>query len=142
VGLGRRRAVSGTLTQRGSHHLRTLEDMVYGLELVLDLDGCDPEMIGNRHRLAAFAGGMVATIGMKAYGDPILEHFGHDDPITSGWTLVQLIETSSITGHFSDHLRRAHLNVFSCRLFDTDAALGYAARYLSARKAVATVLFR
>lgn len=130
------------MIERGSHHLRTLEDMVYGLELVLDLDGCDPHAIGDRDRLAAFAGGMVATIDMKAYGDPILEHFGHDDPITSGWTLVQLIETSSITGHFSDHLRRAQLNIFSCKLFDTNEATRYAANYLSARRAVATALFR
>jgi S-adenosylmethionine decarboxylase len=107
------------------HERRTAADMVYGMELVMDIDGCSLELISDEAALRELAAGLVEVIGMKAYGDPILAHFGHADPVTSGWTLVQLIETSSIVAHFSDHLRRAHINVFSCRWFDVDAVVKY-----------------
>jgi S-adenosylmethionine decarboxylase len=112
------------------HAGRTAADMVYGMELVMDIDGCSLAVIKSEIMLRKFAAGMVEAIDMKAYGDPILAHFGHADPVTSGWTLVQLIETSSITAHFSEHLRRAHVNVFSCRTFDVDLAVKYAAGFL------------
>lgn len=77
------------------HEGRTAADMVYGMELVMDIDGCSSRVIKSEIMLRKFAAGMIEVIEMKAFGDPILAHFGHDDPITSGWTLVQLIETSS-----------------------------------------------
>ena len=126
------------------HEGRTADDMVYGMELVMDIDHCARLIISDRDDLEAFAIGMVETIGMRAYGEPILAHFGHDDPVTSGWTLVQLIETSSIVAHFSESLRRAHINVFSCRRFDVDAAIKYARGFLGLPDAVVThtVIYR
>jgi hypothetical protein len=38
----------------------------------------------------------------KAYGAPVLEHFAEHLPEAAGYSLVQLIETSAITGHFCD----------------------------------------
>jgi S-adenosylmethionine/arginine decarboxylase-like enzyme len=45
-----------------------------------------------------------------------LKHFGEGNK--SGYTLVQLIETSNITGHFCDDSGDAYLDVFSCKYFD------------------------
>lgn len=111
--------------------------MVFGMELVLDIDGCDLDALIDPGRLATFAEDLVTLLEMKAYGPCELWHFGHDDPVTAGYTsevvgftgdtvrLRQLIETSSIVGHFSPELRRAHLNIFSCRRFDPEKALAF-----------------
>lgn len=116
--------------------------MVYGIELVLDLEGCLPHVIGSRDTLAEFAERMVKVIDMTAYGEPILEHFGHGDPIISGWTLVQLIETSSIVGHFSDQMGHGRVNIFSCKVFDPAEAAFFAAQFLTAQSVKSTVLIR
>ena len=42
---------------------------------------------------------LVDGIDMKAYSEPILEHFATHEEKASGFSLVQLIETS-VTGHF------------------------------------------
>lgn len=130
------------LSRVQSHNLATTEPMTFGMHLVLDLDGCAPMLIASRGHIANYAHHIVKEIGMTAYGPPILEHFGHDDPVTAGWTLVQLIETSSITGHFSEHLKRAHLDIFSCRRFSVDDAIDYSAEFFEATDATCTVIVR
>jgi S-adenosylmethionine/arginine decarboxylase-like enzyme len=52
---------------------------------------------------------------MKAYGEPIIQRFGEGNKM--GYTLVQLIETSNITGHFCEQTNEAYLDVFSCKSF-------------------------
>lgn len=53
---------------------------------------------------------------MKAYKEPQIQHFGEGNK--AGYTLVQLIETSNITGHFCDTTGDAYLDIFSCKEFD------------------------
>ena len=90
----------------------------YGWMLTLDMHECDPLLIEDGTVLRTWVRDLVTKIGMTAFGVPIVRHFGHGDPVTSGYTVIQLIETSSITAHFSPHLRTAHIDVFSCKLFD------------------------
>lgn len=94
----------------------------FGQHLVVDIAGCNGR-ISDRDAIAAFAADLVKAIDMKAYGAPWIEHFGHDLPKASGYTLVQLIETSNITAHFCDHSGEAYIDVFSCKSFDESAAL-------------------
>jgi len=106
----------------------------FGTELILDLHGCDPEIIRSRKKLEEFARKLVRRIRMVAYGKPFLAHFGHKDPVTSGYSLVQLIETSSITAHFSEGKNSVYLNIFSCKPFDKDDALEFCKEYFKARR--------
>lgn len=106
----------------------------FGMELVLDLHGCDPEVIRSREKLAAFSKKLCRRIKMKAFGQPVLEHFGHKSPVTSGYSLVQLIETSAITAHFSEGLNAVYMNVFSCKAFDPDDALAFCKDYFKATR--------
>jgi len=52
---------------------------------------------------------------MKAYGEPQIQHFG--DGNKSGYTMIQLIETSNITAHFCEETGDAYIDVFSCKSF-------------------------
>ncbi|MGI9418328.1 MAG: S-adenosylmethionine decarboxylase family protein [Geminicoccaceae bacterium] len=94
----------------------------FGQHLVVDAAGCN-DRICDRDAIAGFAADLVKAIDMKAYGAPWIEHFGHDLPKASGFTLVQLIETSNVTAHFCDHSGEAYFDIFSCKSFDEEAAL-------------------
>lgn len=88
----------------------------WGYHLTLDIGGCDPDLIRSKNNVAAFAKVLVDKIDMVAYGEPQVVHFGDGDK--EGFTLVQLIETSNITGHFCNSTNTAYLDVFSCKDFD------------------------
>ena len=118
------------------------ERRLFGMELVLDLHGCDGKVMRSRAKLDAFARKLCRRIKMKRYGEPLLEHFGHKDPVTAGYSLVQLIETSSITGHFSENTGSAYLNIFSCKEFDPDDAAEFCKKYFGAKSMEYSVAFR
>lgn len=94
----------------------------FGQHLIVDAAGCN-DRISDRDSLAQFASDLVKAIDMKAYGAPWIEHFGHDLPKASGFTLVQLIETSNITAHFCDDTGEAYFDIFSCKTFDEAVAI-------------------
>jgi len=114
----------------------------FGWELQLDLYGCAIELIKDADVIAEYAAQLVDLIGMKAYGPPLLDHFGHADPKTSGYTLVQRIETSLISGHFSEARHSAHLNIFSCRRFDEVLAEDFSVSYFRAEGAESSLRTR
>ena len=60
---------------------------------------------------------------MKAYGPPVLEHFAEHLPEAAGYSLVQLIETSAITGHFCGSSGDAYIDIFSCKDFQAELAV-------------------
>jgi len=101
---------------------------VWGQHLILDMGGCN-ENISRKESLRAFVGELVDAIDMVAYGEPIIEHFATHSQAAAGYSLVQLIETSAITAHFSDHNRDVYLDVFSCKSFDGDRVVQVVDKY-------------
>ena len=87
----------------------------WGYLLSLDCARCIPNTIRQDVIIRAFAQTLVREIDMVAYGPPQIVWFGSGDK--GGYTLVQLIETSSITGHFCEETNDAYLDVFSCKPF-------------------------
>ena len=98
------------------------ENRYWGYHLMLDCRNCDIDKITDRDNLAAFATEMVKRIGMKAYGEPQLNHFATHEPEAAGYTLTQLIETSLISGHFVDKNGDCYLDIFSCKQFSIQDA--------------------
>jgi len=94
----------------------------WGQHLILDIAGCN-DNICKGTSIKMFVKELVAAIDMVAYGEPVVEHFAEHLPDAAGYSLVQLIETSAITGHFSDNNRDAYIDVFSCKPFDKDKAV-------------------
>ena len=95
--------------------------MAWGYHMVIDAYRAPIELISSAPNIEQFAKTLVSRIDMKAYGEPQVIHFGEDDKL--GYTLVQLIETSNITGHFSEETGNFYLDVFSCKWFDQDEVL-------------------
>ncbi|MFH1245178.1 MAG: S-adenosylmethionine decarboxylase [Candidatus Omnitrophota bacterium] len=114
----------------------------YGYELIMDLYGCDKEIISSKNKLQEYVDQLCDLIKMKQYGKTILEYFGEDKDFTKGYSLVQLIETSSITGHFSDLWETAYINVFSCQEFDHEAAKQFTRQFFQAKEVKNRFLIR
>ena len=100
----------------------------WGQHLILDMSGCN-ENITRKESLRSFAADLVDAIDMVAYGEPIIEHFATHSKEAAGYSLVQLIETSAISGHFSDHNRDVYLDVFSCKPFDSNTVVQVVDKY-------------
>lgn len=114
----------------------------WGYHLILDCKSCDIKQITSRKNVLEFVKTLVDAIDMKAYGEPILEHFAMHDPEKGGFSLVQLIETSSITGHFVDKNGDVYLDIFSCKDFSIEISKEVVERYFSPKKIKVTYLTR
>jgi S-adenosylmethionine decarboxylase len=115
---------------------------MWGQHLIIDLAGGRRDAIGSETVIRRFCHELVEAIHMRAYGAPLLAHFAEHSPAAAGWTLVQLIETSSITGHFCDNTGDAYLDVFSCQEFDVQTVLDLVAKTFAPQHLQMTVLVR
>jgi len=100
----------------------------WGQHLILDMGGCNGN-IALKESIRAFVAELVDAIDMVAYGEPIIEHFATHSQEAAGYSLVQLIETSAISAHFSDHNRDVYLDVFSCKSFDSNRVVQVVDKY-------------
>jgi S-adenosylmethionine/arginine decarboxylase-like enzyme len=88
----------------------------WGHHLLLNARKCAPSTIRSKSLIEDFSHNLVKKIDMVAYGKPQVIMFGTGNK--KGYTLVQLIETSNITGHFVEETDDMYLDVFSCKEFD------------------------
>jgi S-adenosylmethionine decarboxylase len=104
----------------------------WGHELRLDLYGCDKEIIKDPDHIKYFLASCVNIMGMVPYGPPILEYFGTGE--ATGYTAIQLIETSNIIMHFADISGFVTCNFYSCKEFDPETVISFAILYWGAKK--------
>lgn len=107
---------------------------IFGYELVMDLYGCDKKVITSKKKLQQYTTKLCKLIKMKRYGKTLLPYFGEKAEFTKGYSLVQLIETSSITGHFSDYWGTAYINIFSCKPYDAKLAKKFTKEFFKAKR--------
>ena len=92
---------------------------MWGKHLIIDMTAGEIDRVRSAAHISRFVETLVETIGMKAYGAPLLEHFAEHVPEAAGYSLVQLIETSAITGHFCDR----SVDIFSCKNFAAELSV-------------------
>jgi S-adenosylmethionine/arginine decarboxylase-like enzyme len=102
--------------------------------------GCDAGAIRSKETIREFSEELVKGIDMIAYGKPQIVRFG--TAVQKGYTLVQLIETSNITAHFSEESDEVYLDVFSCKKFNPKDALAIFKKYFKPVKMNTTFLVR
>ncbi|MBW2028907.1 MAG: S-adenosylmethionine decarboxylase [Deltaproteobacteria bacterium] len=103
----------------------------WGLLTSLDLYGCNPETIRDPERIKQYVVGLCDLIGMKRFGECQVVHFGKDERV-EGYSMVQFIETSLISGHFSNFSNSAYIDVFSCTIYDPDVLARFTQDYFEA----------
>jgi hypothetical protein len=113
----------------------------WGLALAVDLEGCDPSAIRSRSGIARFAAELCDLIEVKRYGAAKVVRFG-EDPRVSGYSLVQLIETSLVSGHFAEASNAAYIDVFSCKPFRPNAVSEFCRTWFGATTSEASLTLR
>jgi S-adenosylmethionine decarboxylase len=119
-----------------------LDSNTFGMEVVLDLYVCNLETISSKEKLQEYTRELCQVIGMTPYGAPFAEWFGLNEAKTAGYSIVQLIETSSITGHFSEEWNSAYINIFSCKEFDPKQATEFSKDFFGADRVESTLHIR
>jgi len=114
----------------------------YGKELILDIFGCDPKIIRSKKKILEYSNKICNLIKMKKYGKPTCERFGFGKDFTAGFSLVQLIESSLVSGHFSELWNKVYINIFSCKNFDDKKAAAFTEKFFKAKKIKNRVLIR
>lgn len=112
----------------------SLKKTEYGIELIVDLYDCDYSVVTSRAKLYRFTKEICKVIKMNPYGKPLIPDFGHAMSKTAGPSLVQLIESSSITAHYSPHWRVVCLNIFTCKPLDTERTLKFVKEFFGAKR--------
>ena len=113
----------------------------WGLMVSIDLGECDHEKISSKDVITQFAIDVSDYIEMKRYGEPIAVFFG-DHPKVQGYSLIQLIETSQISGHVAEDTDRAFIDVFSCKKFPPEKTAKFCQEYFGAKKMEYSIAFR
>jgi S-adenosylmethionine/arginine decarboxylase-like enzyme len=108
---------------------RSAEKRSWGYHLILNAAGCDAQAIRSKETIRRFSEELVKRIDMVAYGKPQIVRFGTS--VQKGYTLVQLIETSCISAHFSEDTNEVYLDVFSCKTFQPKDAIDVFTKYFS-----------
>jgi S-adenosylmethionine decarboxylase len=131
----------GTFRPEGPGRLKRMDNKPYGLELILDLKGCDLSDL-SRERLRDYFVRLCELIQMKRHGEPVFWEDHSGLPHLEGISAVQFIETSNVVCHALPLLQAVYLNIFSCREFDTEAAKRFSAAFWGPESIVFTVVTR
>ncbi len=102
----------------------------YGKELILDLHNCDSSLF-TRKIIRRYFKQLCELIDMvrcdlhwwdfKGYP----KEYAKAPPHLKGTSAIQFIQTSNITIHTLDDLKRIYVNVFSCKDFEEDVVMGF-----------------
>lgn len=103
----------------------------WGIECLVNLVECDVNLISNSVTLERFVEELCDEINMNMVGPTILKRFGSDH--LYGYTLMQMIETSSIIGHFSEDNGDAYIDIFSCKAFNPHEAAEFCKNFFGAK---------
>jgi len=105
----------------------------WGISTHIDLYQCDEATVKSKEDISRFVLELCDLIKVKAWGDMQIEHFGDSEEI-AGYSVVQLIETSCITGHFVDSNNSAYIDIFSCKAYDVQMAVQFTKDFFQAKK--------
>jgi S-adenosylmethionine/arginine decarboxylase-like enzyme len=87
----------------------------WGKSALIDIHNCS-QKINSVGEIYDFIVKLCHLIGMERYGAPQIDQFGEGH--LHGFSFMQFIKTSSITGHFDPVDKRAFIDIFSCKDFN------------------------
>jgi len=110
--------------------LENLHLVKWGLSALIDLFGCNSQKVRDIDCLKNFSYALCEVIGMVPYGLPNVKRFGEGS--LEGNSMLQFIQTSSITVHCDEEYDRIFVDVFSCKAFDVKKAEDFCKEYFEA----------
>lgn len=106
---------------------------VWGLLTSVDLYSCNSKTIRDAEAIKKYVSELCLLIEMKRFGDTKVVHFGEDEKV-AGYSMVQLIETSLISGHFANRTNNAYIDIFSCKYYNPLAVEEFTKKFFEAKE--------
>jgi S-adenosylmethionine/arginine decarboxylase-like enzyme len=106
---------------------------VWGLLTSVDLYSCNSKTIRDAEAIKKYVIELCLLIEMKRFGDTKVVHFGEDEKV-AGYSMVQLIETSLISGHFTNSTNNAYIDIFSCKYYNPLAVEEFTKKFFEAKE--------
>jgi S-adenosylmethionine/arginine decarboxylase-like enzyme len=133
----------------GHNNIKTYEEIkehyeatnCWGLMASLDAKACNPELIRSADSIKEYVIQLCDLIQMKRFQDTIVVNFGEDEKV-AGYSMVQLIETSLISGHFANLTNAAYIDIFSCKIYDPYEAAEFTKNFFQASDIAINTCFR
>ncbi len=113
----------------------------WGLMSSIDAKNCHPESIRSAETIKDYVIQLCDLIEMKRFQDTLVVNFGEDEKV-AGYSMVQLIETSLVSGHFANLTNTSYIDVFSCKLYDPWQAAEFTRQFFGASEVAINLTFR
>jgi len=113
----------------------------WGLMTNVDIKKCDPQLIRSADAIKDYVLKLCDLIDMKRFGDTTVVNFGEDEKV-AGYSMVQLIETSLISGHFANLTNAAYIDIFSCKIYNPYEAAEFTKEFFKASDVAINFCFR
>lgn len=108
------------------------EQKPWGYSIGLDITECNPATIRSAALIQDYVIKLCKLIEMNRFGDCQVVHFGDGNKL--GYSMVQLIETSCITGHFSEDTNCAYIDIFSCKPFSYEEVVTFSMEFFGGKE--------
>jgi S-adenosylmethionine/arginine decarboxylase-like enzyme len=105
----------------------------WGLLTSVDLYECNPKTIRDAAAIKRYVDELCELIEMKQFGETQIVNFGEDEKV-AGYSMVQLIETSLISGHFANKSNSAYIDIFSCKYYEPSVAVEFTKKFFEAKE--------
>lgn len=143
--MARPQAVGQGLTeavlQRRDIMQEAVEKSAWGIASSFDIYNCNPDTIRSAEKIKRFVVELCELIELKRFGETTVVDFGEDERV-SGFSMVQLIETSLISAHFANQSNTTYLDVFSCKPYDPTVVAEFAERYFEGTSCISNSALR
>ena len=103
----------------------------WGRSASLDLHGCDAALLKDRKAIERFVKQLTGLLKMHRVGPARIKRFGHGT--LRGYSMIQFIETSTITAHFDEVGKRAFIDVFSCKKYNPKPVAAFSKKFFKAK---------
>jgi len=96
---------------------------------LINIYDCNHEFLRDPEYIKEFAKKICEVIDMQRYWEALLKRFWTWD--LEGYSMIQFIETSSITVHLDEFGNRWFIDIFSCKEFDSQKAEEFCKQYFA-----------
>lgn len=103
----------------------------WGRSASVDLYHCDPHLIKSPTAIRQFVRKLTEELKMHLVGPTIVKRFGHGK--LRGYSVMQFIETSTITAHFDEKGNRAFIDIFSCKTYFPKKVAQFCKKFFKAK---------
>ncbi len=104
----------------------------WGLLTSLDIYECNAGSIRNADHIKNYVIRLCDIINVRRFGDCQVVRFGENERV-AGYSMIQLVETSLVSGHFAELTNTAYIDIFSCKLYDPKEAADFSLTFFDGK---------